>query len=75
MHRQQRPHARTGKHRIGQQPRRVGTTEQPGEMPEASRAVPAADQEDMGLVAKASSPEEFGTFLQSEMVRWKAVLK
>jgi tripartite-type tricarboxylate transporter receptor subunit TctC len=31
--------------------------------------------DDMGLVAKASSPEEFGTFLQSEMVRWKAVLK
>jgi tripartite-type tricarboxylate transporter receptor subunit TctC len=31
--------------------------------------------DDMGLVAKASSPEEFGTFLQSEMVRWKALLK
>jgi tripartite-type tricarboxylate transporter receptor subunit TctC len=31
--------------------------------------------DDMGLVAKASSPEEFGIFLQSEMVRWKAVLK
>jgi tripartite-type tricarboxylate transporter receptor subunit TctC len=31
--------------------------------------------DDMGLVAKASSPEEFGTFLQSEMARWKALLK
>src|SRR3954471_7595922 len=31
--------------------------------------------DDMGLVAKASSPEEFGTFLQAEMVRWKALLK
>jgi tripartite-type tricarboxylate transporter receptor subunit TctC len=31
--------------------------------------------EDMGLVAKASSPEEFGKFLQTEMVRWKALLK
>jgi tripartite-type tricarboxylate transporter receptor subunit TctC len=31
--------------------------------------------EDMGLVAKASSPEEFGKFLQSEMTRWKALLK
>lgn len=30
--------------------------------------------DDMGLVAKASSPEEFGAFLQSEMARWKAVL-
>ncbi len=30
--------------------------------------------EDMGLVAKPSSPEEFGTFLVSEMNRWKAVL-
>jgi tripartite-type tricarboxylate transporter receptor subunit TctC len=30
--------------------------------------------DDMGLVAKPSSPEEFGTFLQSEMGRWKAVL-
>jgi tripartite-type tricarboxylate transporter receptor subunit TctC len=26
-------------------------------------------------VAKASSPEEFGKFLQSEMTRWKALLK
>jgi tripartite-type tricarboxylate transporter receptor subunit TctC len=31
--------------------------------------------EDMGLVAKASSPEEFGKFLQAEMIRWKALLK
>ena len=31
--------------------------------------------DDMGLVAKASSPEEFGAFLQSEMTRWKALLK
>jgi tripartite-type tricarboxylate transporter receptor subunit TctC len=30
--------------------------------------------EDMGLVAKPSSPEEFGRFLQSEMTRWKALL-
>jgi len=30
--------------------------------------------EDMGLVAKASSPEEFGSFLASEMNRWKGVL-
>jgi len=30
--------------------------------------------DDMGLVAKASSPEEFGTFLFAEMARWKAVL-
>ena len=30
--------------------------------------------DDMGLVAKASSPEEFGAFLFSEMGRWKAVL-
>lgn len=30
--------------------------------------------DDMGLVAKASSPEEFGVFLFSEMNRWKAVL-
>ena len=30
--------------------------------------------EDMGLVAKASTPQEFGAFLQSEMSRWKAVL-
>jgi hypothetical protein len=28
----------------------------------------------MGLVAKASTPEEFGAFLMSEMTRWKAVL-
>ena len=31
--------------------------------------------EDMGLVAKASSPEEFGQFLQSEMTRWKGLVK
>jgi tripartite-type tricarboxylate transporter receptor subunit TctC len=30
--------------------------------------------DDMGLVAKASSPEEFGAFLRSEMVRWKSLL-
>jgi tripartite-type tricarboxylate transporter receptor subunit TctC len=30
--------------------------------------------DDMGLVAKASSPEEFGTFLFAEMARWRAVL-
>jgi tripartite-type tricarboxylate transporter receptor subunit TctC len=30
--------------------------------------------DEMGLVAKASSPEEFGAFLQSEMARWKSVL-
>jgi tripartite-type tricarboxylate transporter receptor subunit TctC len=30
--------------------------------------------DDMGLVAKASSPEEFGSFLASEMNRWKGVL-
>jgi len=30
--------------------------------------------EDMGLVPKPSSPEEFGKFLQSEMTRWKALL-
>jgi tripartite-type tricarboxylate transporter receptor subunit TctC len=30
--------------------------------------------DDMGLVAKASSPEEFGSFLFAEMNRWKAVL-
>jgi tripartite-type tricarboxylate transporter receptor subunit TctC len=29
---------------------------------------------DMGLVAKHSTPDEFGKFLQSEMTRWKAVL-
>ena len=29
---------------------------------------------DMGLVAKSSTPEEFGKFLQSEMTRWRAVL-
>ena len=30
--------------------------------------------DDMGLVARASSPEEFGAFLVAEMGRWKAVL-
>ena len=30
--------------------------------------------DDMGLVAKHSTPEEFGHFLQSEMARWKTVL-
>ena len=31
--------------------------------------------EDMGLVAKPSSPEEFGQFLQAEMTRWKGLVK
>jgi tripartite-type tricarboxylate transporter receptor subunit TctC len=31
--------------------------------------------EEMGLVAKASTPEEFGTFLKSEMTRWKGLVK
>jgi tripartite-type tricarboxylate transporter receptor subunit TctC len=30
--------------------------------------------EDMGLVARSSSPEQFGKFLQSEMTRWKSLL-
>jgi tripartite-type tricarboxylate transporter receptor subunit TctC len=30
--------------------------------------------DDMGLVAKPSTPEEFGKFLFAEMARWKAVL-
>ncbi|NBS57934.1 MAG: tripartite tricarboxylate transporter substrate binding protein [Betaproteobacteria bacterium] len=30
--------------------------------------------DDMGLVAKPSSPEEFGAFLQAEMTRWKGIL-
>ena len=30
--------------------------------------------DDMGLVARPSSPEEFGAFLASEMSRWKAIL-
>ena len=30
--------------------------------------------DDMGLVPKTSSPEEFGGFLSSEMSRWKSVL-
>jgi tripartite-type tricarboxylate transporter receptor subunit TctC len=29
---------------------------------------------DMGLVAKHSTPEEFGTFVQAEMKRWRVVL-
>ena len=29
---------------------------------------------DMGLIAKHSTPEELGKFLQSEMTRWRAVL-
>jgi tripartite-type tricarboxylate transporter receptor subunit TctC len=31
--------------------------------------------EDMGLVAKGSTPEEFGRFLNSEMTRWKGLVK
>lgn len=31
--------------------------------------------DDMGLVAKPSSPGEFGAFLQSEMARWKGLVK
>jgi len=30
--------------------------------------------DDMGLVARPSSPEEFAAFLVSEMNRWKAIL-
>jgi tripartite-type tricarboxylate transporter receptor subunit TctC len=30
--------------------------------------------EDMGLVARSSSPEQFGKFLQAEMTRWKGLL-
>jgi tripartite-type tricarboxylate transporter receptor subunit TctC len=45
---------------------------------EISRVVGSAEIgkrfEDMGLVAKSSSPEEFRAFLQSEMTRWKGVL-
>jgi tripartite-type tricarboxylate transporter receptor subunit TctC len=45
---------------------------------EIGKALGSADLrkrfDDMGLVAKASSPEEFGAFLFSEMGRWKAVL-
>ena len=45
---------------------------------EISRAVGSAEItrrfEDMGLVARASSPEDFRAFLQSEMTRWKGVL-
>ena len=31
--------------------------------------------DDMGLVARPSSPEEFGAFLQAEMTRWKGLVK
>lgn len=45
---------------------------------EIGKALGSADLrkrfDDMGLVAKASSPEEFGAFLVAEMNRWKAVL-
>lgn len=45
---------------------------------EIARALAGEDMrkrfDDMGLVAKASSPEEFGSFLVSEMNRWKGVL-
>lgn len=45
---------------------------------EIGKALGSADLrkrfDDMGLVAKASSPEEFGAFLFAEMGRWKAVL-
>jgi tripartite-type tricarboxylate transporter receptor subunit TctC len=45
---------------------------------EVGKALDAPDLkkrfDDMGLVAKPSSPEEFGKFLFAEMARWKAVL-
>jgi len=45
---------------------------------EIGKALASADLrkrfDDMGLVAKSSSPEEFGGFLFAEMTRWKAVL-
>jgi tripartite-type tricarboxylate transporter receptor subunit TctC len=45
---------------------------------EVGKALGSADLkkrfDDMGLVAKASTPEEFGSFLFAEMARWKAVL-
>jgi tripartite-type tricarboxylate transporter receptor subunit TctC len=45
---------------------------------EVARALASPDVrkrfDDMGLVAKSSSPEEFGKFLAAEMARWKAVL-
>ena len=31
--------------------------------------------DEMGLVAKPSTPEEFGQFLQAEMTRWKGLVK
>ena len=46
---------------------------------EVKKALNSADLkkrfDDMGLVAKASSPEEFGQFLQAEMTRWKGLVK
>lgn len=46
---------------------------------EVRKALTGADLkkrfEDMGLVAKPSSPEEFGQFLQAEMTRWKGLVK
>jgi len=45
---------------------------------EIGKALGSADLrkrfDDMGLVAKSSSPEDFGAFLFAEMNRWKAVL-
>ena len=45
---------------------------------EIGKALGSADLrkrfDDLGLVAKASSPEEFGAFLFAEMGRWKTVL-
>jgi tripartite-type tricarboxylate transporter receptor subunit TctC len=46
---------------------------------EVRKALTGADLkkrfDDMGLVARASSPEEFGAFLVSEMNRWKGLVK
>jgi tripartite-type tricarboxylate transporter receptor subunit TctC len=46
---------------------------------EVARALASDDLrkrfDDMGLVAKASSPEDFGSFLQAEMSRWKGLVK
>jgi len=46
---------------------------------EVRKALSGADLkrrfDDMGLVAKPSSPEEFGQFLQAEMTRWKGLVK
>ena len=45
---------------------------------EVGKALDAPDLkkrfDDMGLVAKPSTPEEFGRFLFAEMARWKGVL-